>query len=202
MKPSAAIASLCLVLAGTGLSRAETCAERFAALLTDQSPRKIAVRMHNTTVMHEMAKTMTNYHYSDTNGDGMSEMIDPPDDPWSLFIGDNMYMSKDKGQSWSFMNSYDKKTYMADYMVTFKQDLAAGRDFACGEEELDGRMVETVEGTYISTASQGAEIRQKLWIDRETGLTVKSYLRSDGAGGIIETTSLIEPWPDLVLPTP
>lgn len=193
------VATLMLLVAGNAL--AETCEEKFARLEIEGNAEKAPVRL---TITSEMpgGQVMRNYHYSDGNGDGMSEMIEPENMPWSLFIGNNMYSSTDKGKTWSLMNTWDKEKQTADMKETMYNDMASASGIVCGEETLNGTAYDTVEGRYKSSALQGADHFSKFWVSRDDGRIVRKDTVADSAGGIYKTSQLIEPWPDFVLPKP
>lgn len=180
---------------------ADPCHDRFTELLIGGNQKMGPVRLHITQEIVG-GKTSLNYHHSDGEGNGMTEMIEPVDDPWSLFIGDNMYRSDDKGKSWSFINSYDAEKSLADMKVAMTKDAAEAMGVACSEEDLEGVAHEVVEGNYNSTMASGASIYQKYWVNPQTGWIVKSYGHTKSGGFESKTTQLIEPSPDLVLPKP
>ncbi|PHR96778.1 MAG: hypothetical protein COA78_28330 [Blastopirellula sp.] len=180
---------------------ADTCQDRFTELLVPGNQKMGPVRIHLTQEIVG-GKTSINYHYSDGKISGMTEMIDPANDPWSLFLGDNMYRSNDKGKTWSFMNSYDSKKSLADTKKSITSDAAKASGVACGKEEYEGISHEVVEGNYISSMSNGAAIYEKLWVNPSTGWIVKSYRHIKSGGFESKTTQLIELFPNLTLPKP
>ena len=198
------VASVCAALMSVVMALpafAETCEEKFARLEIEGNAEKEPVRL---TITSEMpgGMVMRNYHYSDANGDGMSEMIEPENMAWSLFVGNDMYSSNDKGKTWSHMNSWDKEKLAADAKVTLRKDMETASGIACGEESIEGSAFDTVEGTYKSTALQGANHWSKFWVSRDDGKIVRKDSIVDGAGGQYKTSQLIETWPDFVLPRP
>ena len=190
-----------LYIASLAPAFADACQDRFAQLLVPGNQEVRPVRLHLTQEIVG-GKTSLNYHYSDGEGNGMTEMIDPANAPWSLFLGDNMYSSSDKGKNWSFMNSYDAKKSLADTKEKLANDAAKATGVLCAKEEYDGLSHEVVEGNYNSTMVNGAAIYQKFWINPKTGWIVKSYSNLKMAGFESKTTQVVEPYPDLVLPKP
>ena len=180
---------------------ANPCHDRFAELLVPGNQKTGPTRLHITQEIVG-GQTSLNYHYSDGKGNGMTEMIDPADQPMSLFLDDNMYSSTDKGKSWSFMNSYDAKKSLADMKKNLTNDAAKATGVLCGREEYKGALHEVVEGNYKSTMVSGSQIYQKYWINEQTGLMVKSYSHLKGNGFESKTTQVIEPYPELKLPNP
>ena len=196
-----AAASLLIFAACPQPAAAESCEEKFARLEIDGNGEGTPVRITITQEGPD-GKVTKNYHYSDANGDGMSEMIDPADMPWSLFIGNDMYMSNDKGKSWSHMNSWDKEKSNADRKAAMHQDMAAATAITCGTEALDGTEYDTVEGSYKSSMLQGGKIWSKFWVSQDDGTIVRKDGISYSAGGEYKSSQIIEPWPDFVLPKP
>jgi len=184
-----------------GPAMAESCEEKFARLEIEGNNDNIPVRI---TITSEMpgGQITKNYHYSDENRDGMTEMIDPVDMPWSLFIGNDMYSSNDKGKSWSHMNTWDKEKSSADMKTKMRADMATASGIVCSEEDLEGTTYETVEGTYKSTMLQGANQWSKFWVSQSDGKIVRKDNVTDSAGGQYKSSQLIEPWSGFVLPNP
>ncbi|MEP5153625.1 hypothetical protein [Planktotalea sp.] len=198
MKP--AVFSLALI-AMASVAHADECHDRFSKLLINGNPDIGPTRLHITQEIGG-GSTSLNYHHSDGNGNGMTEMIDPADSPWSLFLGDNMYVSNDKGQSWTFQSSFDAEKGRADSKAALTKDLVAASDLVCGTEALNGSDYDVVSGRYLSSALAGAEIYEKLWIDPETGNIVQSYRHLKMTGFESKTTQVVELSPGLELPQP
>ncbi len=119
----------------TGPANANSCKNRFVELLVNGNQKMGPVRIHITQEIVG-GKTSLNYHHSDGDGNGMTEMIDPAGDPWSLFLGDKMYMSNDRGKNWKFLSSYDAEKSRADTKSALTKDAATADGISCGEEEL------------------------------------------------------------------
>ncbi len=185
----------------TASANANACKDRFVELLVNGNQKMGPVRIHITQEIVG-GKTSLNYHHSDGDGNGMTEMIDPAGDPWSLFLGDKMYMSNDKGKSWKFLSSFDAEKSRADTKSALTKDAATSDEIACGDEELNGTSHEVVEGKYVSSAVSGASIHQKFWVNRETGWIVKSFSHIKSGSFESNTTQVIELAPNLTLPKP
>lgn len=190
-----------LLIICTGSAYADSCHSRFVELLVNGNQKVGPVRIHITQEIVG-GKTSLNYHHSDGNGNGMTEMIEPAGDPWSLFLGDKMYVSNDKGNNWKYMNSYDAEKSRADTKSALTKDAAKATGISCGEEEFNGTAHEVVEGNYISTMVAGAAIYEKFWVDRQTGWIVKSDRHIKSGGFESNTTQVVELAPDLILPKP
>lgn len=195
------LGAFCLVLATSSTTMAGPCEDRFAELLVNGNADQGPVRIHITQEIVG-GQTTKNYHYSDGKFNGMTEMIDPAEMPWSLFIGDKMYMSNDKGKTWSFMNSYDAEKGRADMKVALSKDGAEATDVVCGKEDADGVSFETVEGNYKSSMSGGAAIFQKYWVNTASGWIEKTFMHTKMSGFESKSTQVIEPYSDFVLPKP
>lgn len=195
------LAGFCLLLLTASAGTAGECEDRFSELLINGNADQGPVRIHITQEIVG-GQTTINYHYSDGKFNGMTEMIDPVDMPWSLFIGDKMYMSNDKGKSWSFMNSYDAKKGRADMKVAMTKDAGEASEIVCGQEVVDGVSYETVEGNYKSSMINGAAIFQKYWVNAASGWIEKSFMHTKMSGFESKTMQVIEPYTDFVLPKP
>jgi len=185
----------------TGSAYANSCKNRFVELLVNGNQKMGPVRIHITQEIVG-GKTSLNYHHSDGDGNGMTEMIEPAGDPWSLFLGDKMFMSNDRGKNWKFINSYDAEKSRADTKSAMTKDAAKADGLSCGEEDFNGTSHEAVEGNYISSAISGASIHEKFWVNRQTGFIVKSFRHIKSSGFESKTIQLIELAPNLVLPEP
>lgn len=180
---------------------ADACHDRFADLLINGSGQTGPVRLHITQEIVG-GKTSTNYHHSDGEGNGMTEMIDPAGEPWSLFLGDKMYMSSDKGETWKFINSYDAKKSRADMKVTLTKDVSEATDVLCREEKINGVVHKVVEGKYNSSSMSGTAVHNIYWVNQHNGWIVKSYSHLKSSNFESKTTQVIEPAPELRLPEP
>lgn len=195
------IISALLAVSWIAPASADPCNDRFAELLVNGNQEMGPVRIHLTQEIVG-GNTSLNYHYSDADGNGMTEMIDPAGDPWSLFLGDKMYRSDDKGKTWSYMNSYDAEKSRKDVKSALTNDLASASGVMCGKEDIDGVSHEVVEGSYLSSMLSGGAVYMKYWVNPEKGWVVKSYSHIQSGGFESKTTQLIEQAPDFVIPKP
>ena len=187
--------------ASTGSAFADNCQERFSTLLVHGNHKMGPVRIHITQEIVG-GKTSVNYHHSDGEGNGMTEMIEPASDPWSLFLGNKMYMSSDKGGNWKYINSYDAEKSRASTIAALTKDATIAVELTCGDEEIDGISHETVEGTYVSSMLSGAKIYNKYWVNKQTGWILKSYSHTKSGSFESKTTQVIEQVPSVELPKP
>ena len=75
------------------------------------------------------------------------------------------------------------------------------KNASCGSEELDGVLHETAEADY-SNAQMNSEHHEKFWVNPKTGWISKSVGKMKMGAFESTTTQLVEPAPDLSLPTP
>jgi hypothetical protein len=189
------------LITASSIANADSCLDRFAQLVVNGNPDIGPTRLHITQEIVGGQNSL-NYFHSDGQGNGMTEMIDPVDSSWSLFLGDNMYVSQDKGQSWTFQSSFDAEKGRADAKAALAKDVETASDLSCGTQTLNDVDHEVVAGTYQSSAIAGAEIHETLWVNPGTGLIAQSYRHLKMSGFESKTTQVIELSPDLVLPQP
>jgi len=196
------IAALLLAVMGQS-AFAETCEDGFARLLAERNPDRGPVRIHIFQEIVGMMKS-ENYHYSMGNGtmDGMTEMIEPENMMWSLFLGNKMYSSSDKGKTWDFVREMDAASDPEAVKAKLREDAKTASGVACASEELDGKAFDTVEGDYVSSMLQGASVHQKYWVEPDTGIIGKVTTNTKAQGVESNFTQIIEPWTDPKLPTP
>ena len=201
MKPF--LATIALILASAQPVLAESCEEKFARLLVDGNPDFGPMRLHIFSEIKGVQKS-EGYHYSRGDGsiDGMSTTVEPENTPWSLFLGTKMWMSTDKGKSWTFVRELDAQSDPKAVKEALRNDAKTVANVSCGNEEIDGVMHDTVEGDYNSSGLQGAVAHQKYWVNPESGLIAKTFTATNANGMESEFTQFIEPWPELVLPNP
>ena len=179
---------------------AQDCPERFAELLKGQL-HKGGVKIHVTqTIVGGM--TSTNWHYNTGDGHWMTEMIEPENMAWSLMHDNKFYTSSDRGKTWTFVRAMDDAGNNENAKKQAEMNAETATNQQCGQEEVDGKMLETVSGTYISSAMQGAEIDQKYWVEPDSGWIARSTMHVKGNGFEMKTDQLLEPAQQLSLPVP
>ena len=192
----------CLALLVYGqFAVAETCHERFSALLINGNEGFGPTRMHITQEIVGNNTSIT-YHYDQGDGNGMGEAVEPPTNPWTLFYNDKMYMSHDKGATWSFVTDFDSAKGRADNKAALRKDMQTARDLKCDTDALDGIEHDVLEGRYTSSVIAGAEIFEKLWVSQDTGMIKQSYRHVTSTGFETKTTQIVSLYPELVLPDP
>ncbi len=190
-----------IITGSTSAVLADECHDRFSELLVNGSAQEGPLRLYITQEIVG-GKTSLNYHHSDGNNNGMTEMIDPEGDPWSLFIGDNMYSSTDKGQSWKLINTWDAEKSRNDMKAALTKDSADAKDISCGQDEIDGKQHDVIKGTYTSSMTGGATIAQTYWVDPSTGWLAKSYSHYQSEHFESKTTQVVQPATLMELPSP
>lgn len=200
MKPIAkpVIAAALLASAAVHPASAETCRDQFVRLLVEGNGDG-AVKIHVTQEI-KGAPASQNWFYQETPGHWMTEVVEPAGQPWVLTHDDVMYTSADKGESWTKLRDLDSDGSGAKAQM--EEDAQTARNEACGKEELDGVMFDTIEADYDSLQGFKSENHHKYWVHPETGFIARAvyHLKSESFESM--TTQLIEAAPDLELPTP
>jgi hypothetical protein len=178
------------------------CVERFKQLLVDGNPGKGPAKAHITQSFGTMNTENNFYSLGAGSADGMMEPVKGMGDQQVLFRKGKMYVSTDKGKSWTFVREMDKGSSPESVKEKMKADADTATDVSCGTEALDGVDHETVEGTYVASTAQGAMITAKYWVNPETGWMRKAVTTGMMGGTQSVTTQMIEPMPDLTLPDP
>lgn len=178
------------------------CVERFKQLLVDGNPGKGPAKAHITQSFGTMQTENNFYSLGAGSADGMMEPVKGMGDQQVLFRKGKMYVSTDKGKSWTFVREMDKGASPESVKEKLKADADTATDVSCGTEALDGVDHETVEATYVASTAQGATITAKYWVNPETGWMRKAVTSGMMGGTQSVTTQMIEPMPDLTLPDP
>ena len=159
------IAKFILVLATSALcllpatSHAQTCLDRFKMLLENGNGDD-PVKIHVTQEIVGGMKS-TNYFYQAKPGHWMSEMIEPATMPWTLTYNNVMYSSADQGKSWTKVREMDSAANAKAAKDQMQANLETARNATCSEEELDGVMHTTIEGTYTADGGFKTENQNK-----------------------------------------
>lgn len=196
MKP--AIAAILIVLTALPAS-AETCRDKFVKLFTDRSS-KGGVKIHVTQEI-KGGMTMKNYNYQAGADHWMTEMIEPANMQWTLVYNNVMFTSSDKGKTWKKIRALDSAHSQEATQKKLNEAAATIANAKCGTEEIDGVLHDTVEADYDYPAYKSSH-HDKYWINPDTGWISKSAMKTTQASFESLTTQLIEPAPDLKLPTP
>lgn len=190
-------AALVLLAASTVPGLAATCRDRFVQLLVEGNGDQ-PVKIHVTQEI-KGAPTTTNWFYRASADHWMTETIEPAGQPSVVAYNNVMYTSADGGKTWTKLRELggteDAKTALAENAKTARNEV-------CGEEELDGVVREVVEADYDTLQNFKTENHFKYWVDRESGFIVKAVYAMKGKGFESLSTQIIEPAPDLNLPTP
>lgn len=189
-------AFLAALLAAAPPARADTCRDAFIKAWTASKPT-VPVKIHVTQKVGNQKPT-TNYNFTDPAGNWLTQMIDPPNAPWSMVRGKMMYVSTDQGKSWKKVRETDdaqspeaRRKYIEDAMTTVQGAV-------CGTEDLGGVRHATVAADYAPQA--GFAVREKFWLHPDTGRVSKSTSKNTFAGVQSETIQVIEYLQDYVFP--
>ncbi len=176
---------------------AESCQERFVRLLKATQDATVPTKKEVVTEM-KGGPTMTTENFWISQAHNMTAMRQPPR-PWTLVSNGAMSTSMDKGESWNKLRDLDPaatKSHIDALADTVENAV-------CGEAELDGATVDTVEADY--TMGEGdnlTKIHDKYWVSREDEFIPMSETTMKMPSFESFVTQRIEKAPDLKLPTP
>lgn len=193
-----AIAALLLIVT-LQPAHAETCREKFVGVFTDRTG-KGPVKIHVTQTM-KGGPTTKNYSYQTGDGDWMTEMIEPANMQWSMARNNVLYSSADKGKTWKMIRALGDAKSPEEVKKDLETTTSTVKNEACGSEELDGVMHETVEADYAMVKFK-TEHHEKFWVNSKTGWISKSVMQTQMSGFESSVTQIIEKAPNLTLPSP
>lgn len=151
---------------------ADTCLEAFVQAWTKPRPSTGFVKIHITSQIAGQKPT-SNYNISDlATGDWLTQMIDPPNMPWSMAMGKAMYVSNDKGKSWKKVRDLEEGHSPEAVRRQVAENMKSAKNAKCGTEEINGLPHETVEAEYI--AQGNILMKDKSWLHPKTKGIVKS----------------------------
>lgn len=151
---------------------ADACLESFVQAWTKPRPAKGFVKIHITSLITGQKPTM-NYNISDlATGDWLTQMIDPPNSPWSMAMGKSMYMSNDRGKSWKKVRDLEEAHSVEAGRKQLAENMKTAKNAKCGTEEINGVPHATVEAEY--TAQGNIFVTDKSWLHPQTQHIVKS----------------------------
>ena len=146
-------------------------------------------------------KPTKNWNYTIGTGHWMTEMIDPPNLPWSMVYDNVMFYSTDKGRSWKKIRDIEQETKLVDQKKRLRDTAATAKNEACGEELLDGVPHRTMAADFVYPDME-AKFHETFWVNVATGWITKSRLHTRQTGFESVTTQVMEKAPGLKLPTP
>lgn len=191
--------SLCLWLAFSVSASADGCRDDFAKLLTDR-PDQSPVKIHITQEI-QGGMTMKNYNYQANSGHWMTEMITPAQMQWTLVHDDKMYTSSDKGKSWKKLRDLNSAQNNSASNQGLLEAAETIKNASCGQEDLDGVPHKTLEADYDYPKLK-TKHHEKFWVNVKSGWIAKSVMQTTTGSFSSTTTQIIEPAPELKLPTP
>ena len=194
------IAAIAIFIASTGSGFAETCHDKFVRLLIDGNEDG-PVKIHAVQEI-KGGMTSTNNFFQVSIGHWMTQMIEPANQPWTLAHNNVMYTSADEGKTWQKIRTMDSGQNKDASIKAQQENAETVKNAACGEEELDGVMHDTVEADFNILQNFKSENHYKYWVNRETGWISQATYDLKGQGFESFTTQVIESAPDLTLPTP
>ncbi len=197
---SRVLAACLIAMALTGTASAETCEEKYVRLMTQRNPG-VPTRIHATTQIVGGMKS-TNWNLQDDKGNWRTEMIDPENMPWSMGVDNFLYSSNDKGKTWQKIREMDEASSPEAVRNEQVERAKTVRNVECGQEEHDGVLHDTAVGEYDMSGGMKIEVREKFWVNPQSGYIPKSETTMKAAGFESFTVQLIELAPDLKITAP
>ncbi len=169
---------------------ADACLEAFVQALTKPKATAGFIKIHITSKIAGQKPTI-NYNISDlSTGDWLTQMVDPPNSPWSMAMGKAMYVSNDKGASWKKIRDLEEGHSPEAVRKRIVENMKTAKNAKCGTEAINGVPHETVEAEY--TAQGNLFIIDKNWLHPETKRIVKSESTMRQGNFESHTTQVIE----------
>ncbi|MEL7230151.1 MAG: hypothetical protein AAGK38_09615 [Pseudomonadota bacterium] len=193
-----ALLATAMFFVGLTPALANTCKERFVALLKDRSAEE-PVKILITQQIKNGPKTV-NWSYQDRKGNWLTEMVEPANAPWSMGRENVLYTSNDKGRSWTKVR--DMVDQSAANAKALEERAATVEGAVCGEADVDGKPYKTVEASSKMLGSFKGELHEKFWLEAQSGTVARLEMTMKGTGFESHTVQEIEPAPQFVMPTP
>ena len=178
---------------------AKTCTEKFAELMIGVN-QDLSSEIDITTEPKNGPVQKNKFYYKKV-GHWMTVMADPKQ-PRSLAYNNVMYTSSDEGKSWKKIRTMDSEKNNENARKDRIENAKTIRNAICGEEQLDGILVDTVEAEFNAVGSYPSQNRYKYWVNRENGWVPKAIYHTQSSNYESVTTQLSQPAPELQLPMP
>lgn len=179
-------------------AHADGCDALFLRLMVDGNA-DVPVVIEATQSFNGQPPTVTR-HSADETGDWLSEAIEPATLPWSMQRGDVMYMSNDRGETWSEVNRFTQAQRDAA-RDNLRQEAETRRDLSCTTDTRDGVSYQLVEGRYTANVQQQAEMTLRYWLDAD-GWIALHEMQVEADAYDLEVTQVLRRVDSVDLPQP
>ena len=191
------ILTTALILSATQPVVAKFCQDKFVDLMINGNSGK-STTIHLTTKFKGSPEQKNDFLYLSYKHH--MTVISQPSSQWVLTHNNNMFMSTDKGKSWSKVRSVDTQANHNNSKRDTLENSKSAKNAKCSEENHNGSMHDTVEGDVTIGQSVNADYHFKYWVNRDTNFIVKQTQETEKYSMFV--TQIIEETPDMVLPMP
>nr|WP_319384535.1 hypothetical protein [uncultured Roseibium sp.] len=198
LKTPAGIAAM--ILAGLAQpALADDCSARFTEVYM-QLDQGVPTKTVATTQFKGAPATVNDFLY--LSQDHHMTVPTNPAGPWVLTYQNVMYQSADAGKTWAKVRDLDSAQNAEGAIAAKKTNAETIRNAACGEETIDGVVLEKVAADLTVSQGMVTENRYTYWLSRDDGFIVKALYETKAPNFEMVTTQTVEPAPELSLPTP
>ncbi|MEO0976320.1 MAG: hypothetical protein AAFY24_03645 [Pseudomonadota bacterium] len=189
-----------LLLAGLSQPAfADDCTARFTEIYM-QLDQGVPTKTVATTQFKGAPATVNDFLY--LSQDHHMTVPTNPAGPWVLTYQNVMYQSADEGKTWAKIRDLDSAQNADGAIAAKKTNAETIRNAACGEDTVDGTVLEKVAADLTVSQGMVTENRYTYWLSRENGFIVKALYETTAPNFEMVTTQTIEPAPEMTLPTP
>lgn len=179
---------------------AETCREHFIRIFAPTDKTEKPLRTYNTAVINGGEEQKFNI-FSIGSDHVLSQAL-VPIAPWSLIYNKKMFISNDKGKSWTKARDLQDIEIDEAALQAKKDALKKIGNEECGTDTYNNKKAVTVQADLDTTPEALFKTTMKYWIDTETKETLKATTEIINQGSKYFATQVFEQAPDLVLPMP
>ena len=179
---------------------AETCRDHFIRIFAPDEKSQRSFRTYNTATIN--GKNEQKFNVFSIGKDHILSQALVPVAPWSLVYNKQMFISNDKGNSWTKIRDLPENEINETTIATKTAALAKIGNEICATEIHDGKETVTIQADLDTTPDAPFKTTVKFWIEKDTDNIVKSTTNTIMPGTNHLVTQIFESAPDLVLPTP